>query len=133
MTGIACTLQASGAPVAKTCAAFSLEPAPGFGLGGAGRLADNDFEPRKFRLDLGARQHVQPAHQHRGLDHRGLRAIEALERRVRGLMRDAADEAGPELMFAHLDDHKLEMRERRRQTRRGDDRSGRKRPVATAR
>ncbi len=45
-------------------------------------------------------------------------------------MRDAADEAGPQLVLAHLDDHELEMRQRRREPRRGDDLGGGKRPVA---
>ena len=44
---------------------------------------------------------MQPADQHSGLDHRRLSAVEALERRVRGRMRDAADEARAQLMFAH--------------------------------
>ena len=76
----------------------------------------------KLRLDLGARQEMQAAHQNRALDHRRLRAIEALEGGVRGAMRNAAYETRPQLMFAHLDDDEFEMRQRRRQARRGDNR-----------
>src|SRR5271165_5185972 len=86
-----------------------LEPAPGFGLRGAGGLANADFEAREFGLDLGAGQKVQAAHQHGALDHRRLRAIKALERRVRGAMCNATHETGPELMLAHFDDDQLEM------------------------
>ena len=46
-------------------------------------------------------------------------------------MRDAAHETGPELMLAHFDDDELEMRQGRRQARRGDDARGSERPVAT--
>ena len=98
-----------------------LEPAPGFGLRGARGLADDDFEAREFGLDLGAGQKMQAAHQHGALDHCRLRAIEALERRMRGAMRNATHETGPELMLAHFDDNELKMRQSRRQTRRGDD------------
>src|SRR5580692_4070771 len=108
-----------------------LEPIPGLGLRRSSRLADSDLEAGKFRLDLGARQEMQAANQNRALDHRGLRAIEALERGVRGATRNAADETRPLLMFAHLDDDELEMRQRRGQTRRGDKLSGDERPVAT--
>src|ERR1700722_9752877 len=89
---------------AKDLRRLFLEPTPGFSLRRPGRLADNDFEAGKLRLDLGARQHVQAAHQHRALNHRRLRAIEALEGAVRGAMCDAAHETRPELIFAHLDD-----------------------------
>ena len=59
-----------------------LEPAPGFGLDATGRLANGDFEASQFGLDLGAGQEMQAAHQHGGLDHRRLRAIETFEGRM---------------------------------------------------
>ena len=45
-------------------------------------------------------------------------------------MRDPAHKAGPELMFAHLDDDEFEMRQRRRQARRGHNDGWGERPVA---
>ena len=59
-----------------------LEPTPGFGLDVAGGLADGDFVASEFGFDLGAGQEMQAAHQHGGLDHRRLRAIETFEGRM---------------------------------------------------
>ena len=116
----------------KTSAVLVLEPAPGLGLRRARRFADDDVEARQFRLDLGPGQEMQTAHQHRALDHRRLRAVETLEGRVRGVMCNAAHEPGAQGILPHLDDNKFEMRQGRRQARRGDNRRGGQGPIATA-
>ena len=101
-----------------------LEPRPGLGLRRPGCLAHGDLETGQFGLNFCSGQEMKATDQHRALDHRRLRAIEALEGRVRGVMRDAAHETRPELMFAHLDDDEFEMRQSRRQARRCDKSAG---------
>ncbi len=89
------------------------EPAPGFRFRGAGGLADDDFESRKFRLYLRARQQVQAADKHGSLDNGCLRPVEALKRGMRAAVGDAAHESRPEYVLSYVNHDKFEVRERR--------------------
>src|SRR5436309_8361012 len=69
------------------------QPTPGLLLGGAGGLFHRDPEIIDLALDLVAGEEIEPAHQDRGFDHRGFRAIETLERRMRDAVHHATMEA----------------------------------------
>src|SRR5262249_22672844 len=58
------------------------QPIPRLLLRGASGLFYRDAQIIDLALDLFARQEIEPAHQDGRLDHRGLGAIEAFERRV---------------------------------------------------
>ena len=110
MTGMACNKSGSRLANGVGLRHLVFQPTPGFSFSWSSRLSDSDVEAGKFRLDLDPRQHVQTAHQHRALDYCRLRAIEALEGRMRSAVDNTAYEARPELMFAHLGDDEFEVR-----------------------
>ena len=78
------------------------QPAPGFLFLGAGGLVDGDRQIGDFRLDLLARQHVQPADQYGEFQHGRLGAVEAGERRMRLLADHAAEVARPHAVVGTL-------------------------------
>src|SRR5260370_27563952 len=84
-----------------------LEPAPGFRLCEAGGLANDDFQPRGFRLDLRARHHVQTPDDDGAVYDRRLRAIEALARRVPRAARDPTRESRPQPVLSYLRRHNV--------------------------
>ena len=71
------------------------EPLPRLLLGGPGSLGHGGPEISDLRLDLGARQHIEPAHQNGGFQDRGLGAVEAFERRMGNGPHDPAMKAWP--------------------------------------
>src|SRR6186997_2120600 len=83
------------------------EQAPGLVLTWACGLLHRDLQIAKLALDLFARQHVQAAGQDCRFDHRGLRAVEALERSMRGLEHHLAIEARTLLILFHIVDLQL--------------------------
>ena len=78
----------------------------------AGGLLDGYREIGGFARYLLARQHSQPARQDRELDDRGLRAVEAGERRVRDGARKPRAEARALLVLEHVFHRKLPVRHR---------------------
>ena len=75
---------------------------------------------------------MQAAGQDRRLDHRGLGAVEAVERRMARLVHDAAMEARPLLVLLHMLDRELGMAQRAVEHGAGHMRRRPRRPVLAA-
>ena len=88
------------------------QPAPGLGLAQACGLGDGDLEIVELRLDLLRRQHAEPRHQHRALEHRGLRAVEPFHGRWLAFVHEAAGKARALLILGHMLDGELPVRDR---------------------
>src|SRR2546421_582464 len=93
---------------------FFHEPAPRLLLGGAGGLLQRGLQIFDLALDLVPWQKIEPAHQDRGFDHRGLGAVEALERGMGDAAHQAAVEARTLLVLGDMGDLELGMRPRGR-------------------